>query len=312
MKRPKPTETRRAFRAIATPGEALCIDPGGGGLIASAILGKQPAPQAFGFMFDLPGPLAFDAEAIDEGVAILCVSGPLEHHDHGMSWGPHNYERLADQVECALDHAEVRAVVLKLDSPGGVAAGMGEAHKRIRALIEEYRKPVYAFADEMACSAAYHLASACSEVWTTEAGHLGSVGVILCTIDESKALEKQGVAVRYVVTGARKADLHPGAPITPEVLDVAQAKVDKLGRQFFRAVAKARGAAPNGARLASPDAVRALQAGVFVGGDAVAVGLADGVAPWRDFLRYVKRAVNGQAGSAPTAPKARAASGRAA
>jgi ClpP class serine protease len=292
VKRARPTDTRRAFRAAAIPGEALCIDPAGGGMLRAALLGKQPSPQAFGFYYDIAAPLAFDAEAIDDGIAILCVQGPLEHHDHGLSWGPHNYEALAREVRAASECASVRGGVLKIDSPGGVAAGMGECHKAIRRIIAETGVPWYAFADEMACSAAYHLASACTEVWTTEAGHVGSVGVILCTIDESKALEKNGIAVRYVVTGARKADMHPGAPITDEVLDVAQAKVDKLGRQFFRAVARARGKAPGGAALADPKAVAALQAGVYVGSDAVRVGLADGVTSWGKFLALVKGAVD--------------------
>lgn len=281
-------DTRRAFRAVATPGEALCIDPGAGGLIASALAGRQPSPQAFGFFYDIPGPLAFDPEAIDEGIAVLCLSGPIEHHDTGWC---HSYEALAREVECAMQCAEVRAVVLKIDSPGGVAAGMGETHRTLRRLSREYEKPLYGFADEMACSAAYHLISACREVWTTPAGHLGSVGVILCTIDETKRLEKEGVEVRYLVTGARKADLHPGTAVTRQVVDVAQAKVDKLGRQFFRRVARSRGKAPGGRALASPDAVRALQAAVFVGDDAVAAGLADGVASWRGFLEMVMGAV---------------------
>ena len=294
--------SRRPFRAIATPGEALCIDPGAGGLIASALAGKQPAPGAFGFTYDVPRPLRFVPEdtddgyggvvpsSIDEGIAILCVEGGLEHHDTGFTWGPHSYERLVCEVECALAHPDVRAVVLKVDSPGGVAAGMGEAHKALRRLSAEYGKPIYGFADEMACSAAYHLISACSEVWTTEAGHVGSIGVILCTVDETKRLEKEGTAVRYLVTGKRKADLHPGTEMTPEVLDVAQAKVDKLGRQFFRRVAKSRGKAPGGGPLATPEAVRALQAGVYVGDDAQAAGLVDGVASWWAFLALVKGA----------------------
>lgn len=299
---------RRPFRAHNISGEALAIDPGAGGLIASVLRGAQPSPQAFGFFYDVPRPLRFVPEAytdnygnvvpssVEDGVAVLCLDGPLEHHDQGMSWGPHSYECLTREIQAALDCGAVEAVVLKMDSPGGVAAGMGEAHKRIRTLVEAYGKPVYAFADEMACSAAYHLASACSEVWTTPAGHVGSVGVILCTIDETKALDKAGVSVDYVVSGARKADLHPGSPVTEQVRAVAQAKVDKLAGQFFRAVASARGKAPGGSALADAAAVQALQAGVFVGDDAVAAGLADGIASWPEFIGYVKRAIRmGQA-----------------
>lgn len=280
--------SRRAFRSVATLGEALAIDPGAGGLLASAISGRQPSPQAFGFMYDVPPPLAFDPEATEDGIAVLELSGPIEHHDSGWC---HSYEALAWQAERAMQAGDVRAVVLKIDSPGGVAAGMGEAHKALRILSAKYGKPLYGFADEMACSAAYHLISACREVWTTPAGHIGSVGVILCTVDESKRLEAQGIAVRYLVTGRRKADLHPGTVVTDEVADVAQAKVDKLGRQFFRRVARSRGQAPGGSALSTPEAVRDLQAAVFVGDDAVGAGLADGVASWARFMRLVKGAV---------------------
>jgi ClpP class serine protease len=278
---------RRAFRAAAVHGEALALDPGAGGLIASVLRGAQPSPQAFGFYYDPPSRLRFDPESVEDGVAVLCVSGPLEHHDTGWC---HSYETIVRETRVAMTSGDVRAGALRIDSPGGVAAGMGETHRAIRAIMRETGKPIYAFANEMAASAAYSLASACREVWTTPAGHIGSVGVILCTVDESAALDKMGVKIRYLVTGARKADMHPGAPLTEEAIDVAQAKVDKLGGQFFRSVAHARGKAPGGAKLATPDAVKALQAGVFVGDDAVRVGLADGIASWAKFLGYVKAA----------------------
>lgn len=273
-----------SFRPQPTLGEALAIDPGGGGLLASVIRGGQPSPQAFGFFSYAPGPLEFDQEAIEDGIAILEINGPLEHHDYGW-W--HSYESIAVQVEEALKCSACNALVLKIDSPGGVAAGMGENHRAIVRLQAQYKKDCFAFGDELMCSAAYNLGSACKEIWTTPEGHIGSVGVILCTVDETKRLEKEGTAVEYLVTGKRKADMHPGTAITDDVKAVAQVKVDKLGRHFFRAVAKAR--AHTGI-LTTPEDVRALQAGVFVGNDAVKAGLADGVAGWDEFLRLVKRA----------------------
>lgn len=276
-----------AFRASLTMGEALAIDPGGGGLIASVLAGGAPSPQAFGFWSDLPGPLRFDPEACDEGVAVFNLAGPIEHHDTGW-W--HSYEALQREVELAMKDPSVRAIALKIDSPGGVAAGMGESHRALRRMQDQYGKDVFAHADEMACSAAYNIASACREVWTTPEGNVGSVGVILCTVDETKRLEKEGTAIEYLVTGERKADLHPGTAVTSAVKAVAQAKVDKLGRHFFRAVARARAHAG----LDTPEKVRALQANVYVGADAVGAGLADGVAGWEKFLELVKRAARNQ------------------
>lgn len=258
---------------------ALAMDPGGSGIIAGLRSGKQPQPGAFGW-FDTSELAFFDAESVEDGVAILSFSGPLEHHAH---WYWQSYEALSCEVERALLDAQVKKVILKGDSPGGVAAGMGEAHKHLRSMIKKYGKDVYFYADQMACSAAYNLASACTEVWTSEEGVLGSIGVILCTIDETKRLEKEGTAVRYVVSGKRKADLHPGQPVSDDVIDVAQGKVDALAKMFFKAVGRARG-------MGWRD-VRDLEAAVFMGEDAKRAGLCDGIASWPKFLRLVKRSV---------------------
>ena len=273
MKKP----IRAAFRA-SSYGEALALDPGGGGVIARAILGKQPQPEAFGGFFDIPPSLQHVVE--EGGIAVLSIQGPLEQH---ASWLWHSYDEILEKAEEAFADAESRCVALDIDSPGGVCAGNEEARKGLRALVKKYGKPLFCYAKEMACSAAYSLACAASEIWLPEAGQVGSIGVILCTVDESKRLEKEGVAVRYVTSGKRKADMHPGSPITDEVIEVAQAKVDHLAGLFFRSVARS--------REMSPEAVEALQAGVFCGFDAVQAGLADGVAGWSKFLGYIRSVI---------------------
>lgn len=274
---------RAPFRETPTA-EALAIDRWSFG----AALGVGPRdvqivkPGAFGLMFEVPPACMFEPDCVSpEGIAVLPVRGPLEHHP---SWCWASYDDIAAEVQAALECEQVKALVLRIDSPGGVAAGMGQAHRAIRRMQRETGKLVFAYVDEMACSAAYNVASACAEIWMPREAVVGSIGVILCTVDESEALEKAGVRVRYVVTGDRKADLHPGAPVTDEVLDVAQGKVDELGRHFFRAVGKARGT--------TPQAVRGLQAAVFQGQSAVDVGLADGVSDWPAFLDTLRAALS--------------------
>lgn len=274
------TPERRAFRAVATPGEALAMDPGGAGVIAAALRGTPPTPNAFGVTYDAPPKLTFDAASAIDGLAILRVEGPLEHH---FSWWG-SYEEIALSLDAALSCADVKGAALKIDSPGGVASGMVEIHGLILAMRKKYRKPIYAYGSGMVCSAAYNIASACTEIWAAEDAVIGSIGVILCTVDETKRLEKEGYAVRYVVTGARKADMHPGSEITDEVLRVAQSKVDYLGALFFRSVAKARGK--------TPKEIAALEAGVFYGPQAGARGLADGVASWSAFVKLATAAIN--------------------
>lgn len=263
---------RRAFRESPNGAEALALDV--------RLFGNMQRPGAFGLFFDVPPPIGFDPESIDEGVAVVNICGPLEHHS---SWLWHSYEDIVAESRAAMEHELTRALVLRIDSPGGVCCGMGEAYRALRKLSEDTGKPIYAFADELAASAAYHIASAASEIWTPRAGQLGSIGVILCTVDETAMLNELGIKVRYLVTGARKADMHPGQPVDNEVLKVAQAKVDFLGRLFFEAVGESRGVAPA--------AVEALDAAVFYGEEATRKGLADGVAGWAEFLSIVKSAI---------------------
>lgn len=256
---------RAAFREHPSASEALAIDRR-----------LVERPGAFGLFFDCPEPLKFNPDAVDpDGVAVLRISGPLEN---SASWLWHSYEGIVAAASAAVACPAVRALALRIESPGGVAAGMADVHREL-ARLASGDKPVFAWCQQ-GCSAAYNLASACSEVWVPDDGEVGSVGVILCTIDETARLADEGVAVRYVVTGERKADLHPGTAITPEVLNVAQAKVDQLGALFFRAVGRARGL--------KPAYVQGLEAATFLGADAVEVGLADGVAPWTDFLAFVR------------------------
>lgn len=267
---------RRPWRESPT-GEALAFDRW---RLSAALGGTGPGdvrvvqPGAFGLMFDVPAPVLFDPSAVDVwGIATLMVEGPLEHR---ASWWA-SYDAIEEQAEAALACPAVNVLALKLDTPGGVCAGMGQCHRRLLALQKQYGKLIVAYVDGMACSAGYNLAAACrGGIWLGREDTVGSIGVILCTVDESARLEREGVAVRYVVTGRRKADMHPGSPITDEVLIVAQQKVDELGGHFFRAVARS--------RRTTPLAIEGLEAGTFSGKAAVAVGLADGVADWPEFL----------------------------
>lgn len=272
---------RAQFRERPNPAEALAMDRSLFSAIGAPNAWHVMQPSAWGMYYDVPAPMKFDTSVIiDGGIAVLNLHGPIGHHS---DWWWCNYEDLQKHIACALEHGDVRALVLKIDSPGGVAAGMQEAHSFIRRIQKTSGKDVYAFIDEQACSAAYHVASACREAWGTRACLAGSVGVILCTVDETEALDKHGIKVRYVVTGKRKADLHPGQPVDDDVLKVAQAHVDAHGRMFFKAVGKARAHAGLDAAK-----VESYQAAVFLGKDALRAGLIDGVSSYPRFLSLLR------------------------
>jgi hypothetical protein len=93
------------------------------------------------------------------------------------------------------------------------------------------------------------------------------------------------VRVELVTTGARKADGHPDRPLTPEILAVIQARVDQIGKIFFASVGES--------RAMKPAEIEKLQAGTFLGKEAEASGLADGVFGWDEFIDAVRREISG-------------------
>lgn len=233
--------------------------------------------------------------SVDDGIAKVTIEGPLEHHG---GWWFDSYDSILGRIERALEDQNTKALVLCIDSPGGEAAGMVEAHRKIKALRAKYDKPVFAFANECAASAAYGIASAADELWLPETGHVGSVGVIACVFDRTKANEKWGINVRLITTGERKGDGHPDKPLDSKVIAALQEQVDTIGKSFFEIVGSARGM--------SPSDVEDLEAGVFYGASAIDAGLADRIGSYDELMAYVRETVRlagEDEGASPTRSK---------
>lgn len=227
-------------------------------------------PEAIDFLFDAP--MHPEGDRIGS-LAVVTVMGPLEHH-RGFWWD--SYEAIAERFEEAIIDPEVRAIVLRIDSPGGDVSGLFETAKSMRALRVKANKPVYAYVDEGAYSAAYALACVADEIFLPPSGGVGSVGVIAALCDLTEMNEKMGVRVELITSGIQKADGHPDAPMTDGAIARVQDRVNGLADLFFELVSETRGVPTK--TLAS------YQAGCFYGEDAVSAGLADAVMSFQDLI----------------------------
>lgn len=206
-----------------------------------------------------------------EGVAVLNVNGALLHRsrlDVAESTFLVGYNDLAADLEDAMSHPDIHAVLQVYDSPGGEAQGAFEYAQRVFDL--RGRKPMQAIADGMALSAAYLGASAADEVAVTATGYAGSVGVVSRHVDFSRALDQDGITVTHIFAGAHKVDGNPYEPLPADVRSAWQAEIDGLYTMFVDAVARHRGM--------EAAAVRKTQAASYSGVAAVASGLADRIA----------------------------------
>jgi signal peptide peptidase SppA len=261
----------------------LAIHPSKGQVIAKALASRFGIGDV-SFAGDAPHvvkPMAFDEwddgsdsyeetpYDVDRGIAIIDVSGTLVQKSSNLrpSSGMLGYNAIRHNFLTALSDKAVKAIVLSVDSPGGEVAGCFD----LVDLIYNARsvKPTLAILSECAYSAAYALASACEQITVPRTGGTGSVGVICMHIDQSKAIDKAGLAVTIIKYGDRKADGNQFNPLSKEALDRFQADVDQMGELFVATVARNRGL--------SESVVRNTQATTFLGAAGVEIGFADAV-----------------------------------
>ena len=211
-----------------------------------------------------------------EGIAVIPVFGTLVKRAGAIeaASGLTSYGHLEEQIMDAATDPAVRAVLLDIDSPGGEAAGVFD----LADLVYEARslKPVWAVADEEAFSGAYAIASAAERIVVPRTGGLGSIGVVALHVDRSARDAMEGFRTTTVYAGARKNDFNPHETLKDSARRTLQAEVDRIYQLFVETVARNRGL--------TADAVRATEAGLFFGEDAVSAGLADEVGTLRDAL----------------------------
>ena len=217
-------------------------------------------PRAFGMLLLMPyQPVTIERD----GVTVISVRGPLSQFADPFC---ESYESILARVEAAVSKPP-RALVLSIASPGGVVAGCFEAAARIRSICARAGVPLVSYVDGAACSAAYALACAASHIAASPTASVGSIGVIAEVIDASARNAQQGIAVRMLASGSHKTDGQPAVQVNGPALQSMQSIVDRLAGEFFAFVGAARGV--------NADAVRALDAQVFIGSDAQSLGLTD-------------------------------------
>ena len=232
-----------------------------------AVMGERLGLAVPAVDLALPPPKA--ATATPAGIAVIPVHGTLVKRSLGLeaASGLTSYGEIAAMLDSALADPQVIGILLDIDSPGGEASGSFELARRVREVAAV--KPVWAVANDAAYSAAYAIAASAQRLFVTETGGVGSIGVIALHVDQSVKDANDGYRYTAITAGAHKNDYSPHEPLSDSAKTELQSEVDRLYAIFTEHVAAMRGL--------KLDAVRATEAGLYFGGNAVAQGLADGV-----------------------------------
>lgn len=212
-------------------------------------------------------------------VAVLNISGGLANRYEGdfCDPGPLSYQELRSAFDTVLNDPSVEAIILRIESPGGMASGCFDMADYIFAA--RGKKPIYAAVDDYAYSAAYALAAAADEIWVTRTGGVGSIGVIAYHYDQSAFDARVGVKVTAVYAGAHKNDMTPHEPLAKHVAAWLQDRMDSMRQVFAASVAKYRGV--------GVDAVLATEAQVYQGQAGIDAGLADRMGTFNELLAEI-------------------------
>jgi ClpP class serine protease len=202
-------------------------------------------------------------------VAVIPVHGPIFPHAnslHAIS-GATTIETLSADFTAALRNDAVSAIVLSFDSPGGAVSGVAEFANEIRTRTN--RKPVIAYVEQMAASAAYWLASAADRVFAGPSAEVGSIGVVLAGVKGDKR--------EYEFVSRQSPNKRPD-PETPEGKAQLVARASDIAGVFIAAVAAYRGVTPAGVEADFG------KGGMLVASKALDAGMVDQVAHFADVL----------------------------
>lgn len=171
-----------------------------------------------------------------------------------------------DALEAVAEDNSAKALVLRIDSPGGTFVGSDDLHRYIRAVAE--KKPVVAVIDNVAASGGYMAAIAADRIYARQGSITASIGVIFQSPRIDGLMENVGVAVDVWRSGVLKARPSPTEPTPPAASAQAQAMVDELFKSFIDMV--------KDRRALSADSLEIVRDGrVVTGARALNLGLID-------------------------------------
>ncbi|WP_257295323.1 S49 family peptidase [Endozoicomonas sp. YOMI1] len=220
---------------------------------------------------------------------VVISDGSSEHTalveiDGQIGGGDVNADVVVSGLRSAFEDPGTKAVILRINSPGGSPVQSGYIYDEILRLRELHKDtPLYAVIMDIGASGGYYIAAAADEIYADKASLVGSIGVISSGFGFVGAMEKLGVTRRAYTSGENKAFLDPFQSVDREAAVQWQASLDTIHQQFIDAVKTGRGD-----RLVDRSDI--FSGMVWSGEQAKTLGLIDGLGS----AGYVAREVVGE------------------
>ena len=189
-------------------------------------------------------------------------------------------------IRSAFKHKNTKALILRINSPGGSPVQAGYINDEIVRLKKKYPNiKVYAVVTDICASGGYYIAVAADQIYVDKASIVGSIGVLMNGFGYVDTMDKLGVERRLLTAGEHKALMDPFSPQKEFDRSHMQAMLDQIHRQFIETVKQGRGK-----RLKQDEKIFS---GLFwTGEQSISLGLADGLGSSSYVAREIVGAEN--------------------
>ncbi len=154
---------------------------------------------------------------------------------------PDRFSRLVRQIRAARQDPDVRAILLEVDSPGGGVTLSDELYHELSLFRNSSdSRRIVALAQGIAASGAYYASLPADKIVAEPTSIIGSIGVILSTVNASGLAQKIGISGVTIASGKNKDLLNPLEPVSDEHLEILRASVNHSYERFLSLVSEAR------------------------------------------------------------------------
>ncbi|MHC4270964.1 MAG: signal peptide peptidase SppA [Planctomycetota bacterium] len=222
--------------------------------------------------------------AVTDKIAVIDIDGLIINMRRSgiFSDGENPVSLFVEKLDRARNDRNVKAIVLRLNSPGGTVASSDMMYHMLREFKNETNKPVVACMMDVSASGAYYLACGCDGIMAQPSTVTGSIGTIMQTFSFAGTMQKLGIKSEAIKSGDMKDSGSPFRDLKEEERQILQAMIMQFYEQFLDVVQEGR-------LELEEDKLRELADGrVFTGIEAQQQGLVDKIGYPSDAIDWAK------------------------
>lgn len=216
------------------------------------------------------------------GIGIIRISGPISMSGSGDAFSSvAGAESVIMNLDRMANDPDIRAIVVRIDSPGGTVAATQEIFNKIMKIRNQKKIPIIASMGDLAASGGYYSAAACDYIFANQGTLTGSIGVIIAAPNFAELFKKYGIRMNVIKSGKYKDILSSSREISDEEITLLQTIIDDSYMQFLKDVSLGR-------NMPIADFSIYADGRVFTGKQALEYKLIDQIGTFEDAIAYAK------------------------